>query len=181
MRLPPKEATAHYAVTVADLANLEPSELDLQLEALPELPADLGRLAGPLHADIRLELKGQHLLLHAKADGDLQLVCHRCLREFPHHAALKVDEHMVVQAEQPIEELEWEMDTVAESIEPDEPLDLVDWLRQHLILGLPAKQICEASCEIPQTAVTDETLGDPRWAALSRLATPQQGDDHAST
>lgn len=181
MRLPPATATGSFAVQMAELAALDRPELDLQVLALPVLPPDLGRLTGPLDARIHLELKGPHLLLHATAQGDLQLVCHRCLKEFPHHAALTIDEHMVVEAETADEEeLEWDMANVAETIDPHGELDLVDWLRQHLILDLPAKQLCATACELPETARAGIDEGDPRWGALRQLKS-SQGDDHATT
>ena len=181
MRLPPATATASYALPIADLAAQEPPELDLELLAAPELPADLGRLTGPLTARIHLELKGPHLLMHAEATGDLALVCSRCVQDFPYHLALRVDEHMVVQADEPTdEELEWDMASVAETVAPDGALDLVDWLRQHLILDMPAKQLCAADCAPPQAAGDTAAEGDPRWGALRRL-TPSQGDDHGTT
>jgi uncharacterized metal-binding protein YceD (DUF177 family) len=181
MRLPPATATDSFAVEMAELAALDKPELDLRLLALPALPADLGRLKGPLDARIHMELKGPHLLLHATAQGDLQLVCHRCLKEFPHHADLHVDEHMVVEAEKVAdEELEWDMASLAETVDPNGELELVDWLRQHLILDLPAKQLCETACELPATAPPAKDEGDPRWASLRQLKS-SQGDDHATT
>lgn len=177
----PERPTAHYAVAVEDLAAKEPPELDVHLEALPEMPSDLGSLAGPLHADVHMELRGPHLLMKAKAQGDLSLVCHRCLKDFAYHTDLRIDEHMVVQDELPTEEIEWEADTVSETIPPNGSLDLVDWLRQHLILNLPAKQLCDAACAVPQSAEQGETRGDPRWAALQQLQQPKQGDDHGTT
>jgi uncharacterized protein len=181
MRLPPATAIDSFAVEMAELSALAKPEMDLRLLALPQLPPDLGRLDGPLDAQIHLELKGPHLLLHATAQGDLHLVCHRCLKEFPHHASLTIDEHMVVEPETVTdEELEWDMASVAESIDPNGSLELVDWLRQHLILDLPAKQLCEAACELPETAQAGQDEGDPRWAALRQLKS-SQGDDHATT
>jgi uncharacterized metal-binding protein YceD (DUF177 family) len=165
---------------MAELAALDRPELDLHLLALPAIPADLGRLDGPVDARIHLELKGPHLLLHAKAQGDLHLVCHRCLKEFPHHAALAIDEHMVVEPERSDEELEWDMANVAESIDPNGSLELVDWLRQHLILDLPGKQLCETACALPETVAAGDDVGDPRWASLRQLKS-SQGDDHATT
>lgn len=181
MRLPPATATESFAVQMPELAALDRPEVDLHLLALPQMPADLGRLQGPLDARIHLELKGPHLLLHARAEGDLQLVCHRCLKEFPHHAVLAINEHMVVEPEKaPDEELEWDMANVAVSVDPDGELDLVDWLRQHLILDLPAKQLCDTACALPAAASAGEGEGDPRWASLRQLKS-SQGDDHATT
>jgi uncharacterized metal-binding protein YceD (DUF177 family) len=181
MRLPPATATDSFAVQMEELAALDRPELDLHLLALPAMPADLGRLDGPLDARIHMELKGPHLLLHATAQGDLQLVCHRCLKEFPHHAALTIDEHMVVEPEKAHdEELEWDMANLAESVDPNGELELVDWLRQHLILDMPAKQLCQTACELPVTATAGEDEGDPRWASLRQLKS-SQGDDHATT
>ncbi|MBC7544212.1 MAG: DUF177 domain-containing protein [Candidatus Sericytochromatia bacterium] len=181
MRLPPATATESYSVAMESLAQFDPSEVDLHLLALPALPEDLGHLAGPFDCRIHLELKGPHLLIRAKATGDLNLVCHRCLKEFPFHTELQIDEHMVVQPDEPSEEeLEWDMASVAVAVDPNGEIELVDWLRQHLILDLPAKQLCEASCEILPVAVAQESLGDPRWGALRQL-TSDQGDDHATT
>lgn len=181
MKRAPSGPTAHYPIAVADLADCEPPGIDVHLEALPELPADLGQLAGPLHADVHIELRGPHLLLHADVDGDLRLVCHRCLVEFPYHTDLAIDEHMVVEDDQSLETIEWELDTVTESIPPDGTIDLVDWLRQHIILNLPARQLCDSACTVPPTAAKGESNGDPRWASLQRLQDQQQGDDHGST
>lgn len=180
MRLPPATATDSFAVAMPELAALDRPEVDLHLLALPQLPADLGQLQGPLDARIHLELKGPHLLVHAEAEGDLQLVCHRCLSVFPHHAVLAIDEHLVVEPETAHDELEWDMANVAESVDPEGSLDLVDWLRQHLILGLPAKQLCDLACALPETAVAGDDEGDPRWASLRQLKS-SQGDDHATT
>jgi uncharacterized protein len=181
MRLPPATATESYSVAMESLAQLDPAVVDLHLLALPELPTDVGRLAGPLDSQIRLELKGPHLLIHAKAAGDLQLVCHRCLQDFPYYAELTIDEHMVVQPDEPSEEeLEWDMASVAVAVDPSGTIDLVDWLRQHLILDLPAKQLCDDACAIAPVAVAKADQGDPRWGALRRL-TSDQGDDHGTT
>src|SRR5690606_35295801 len=98
-----------------------------------------------------------------------------------YHADLAIDEHMVVEDDQSPETIEWELETVTESIPPDGTLDLVDWLRQHIILNLPARQLCDAACTVPPTAATGEPDVDPRWASLQRLQDLQQGDDHGST
>jgi uncharacterized metal-binding protein YceD (DUF177 family) len=181
MRLPPATATASFAVQMADLLALDTPELDLHLLALPAMPEDLGRLDGPVDARIHLALSGPHLLVRAKVQGDLHLVCHRCLKEYPHHAELTIDEHMVVEPETDRDgELEWDMANVAETISPEGELELVDWVRQHLILGLPAKQICETACALPETAGTGDDEGDPRWVSLRQLKS-SQGDDHATT
>ena len=181
MRLPPATATESYSVAMESLALLDPAVVDLHLLALPDLPADLGRLVGPLDAQIRLELKGPHLLMRATATGDLSLVCHRCLKEFPYHTDLQITEHMVVQPDEPSEEeLEWDMARIAEAVDPSGLIDLVDWLRQHLILDLPAKQLCDESCALAPAAVAQTAQGDPRWGALRQL-TSDQGDDHGTT
>jgi len=180
IKLPPETPVATYAVSMEDLAAIQPPELHVTLSAEPEFPADLGRLVGPLAAVIDLERKGPHLLVHARIKGELELVCHRCLSDYRQAVDLDVDEHMVVQKEEPEEEIEWELATVAESISPEGALDLVDFVRQHVILDLPAKQLCQAACALPAAAMVT-TEGDPRWSGLAALRQLEQGDDRATT
>ncbi len=50
----------------------------------------------------------------------------------------------------------------------DERLNLVDVLREQILLDLPMRRVCEPACgsEPPSLKVKEEEVKDPRWRAL---------------
>jgi uncharacterized protein len=106
--------------------------------------------AGPAEAHVTLRRKGDS---RAEAQGTLcaalRLTCDRCLSEYDFSVAAEF--HLLLEA--PEDEDGWsckEMDNSAELelMEVAEPVaDLMEMLRQQLVLSLPVKQLCSPNCQ----------------------------------
>jgi len=81
-----------------------------------------------------------------------------------------IDEVIEVSNESfPTEDLEHTSETINEQIAPTEKIDIVDYIRQYVILNLPTKKICSETCvndEISAFNAKAQSEIDPRWEKL---------------
>lgn len=103
--------------------------------------------------------------LRIAIEGDLDLVCQRCLGSYPFH----VDGETVLTIEQPGEA----HDDEADSITADSALDVSGLVEDEVLLALPmSPRHAETECAgRPSVAVEDNIRP---FAALAKLKTPEQ-------
>lgn len=137
-------------------------------------------LISPVMAQLRIQKIGPEVMVRGNLTADLQLQCSRCLKDFKRPLSVPVD---VVY--HPIAELRGEEKYELNSEKLDmgfysgEELELLDLIKEQIMLNLPMKPLCSDSCKgiCPQCG-TDLNTGncdcstediDPRLAVLKGL------------
>jgi uncharacterized protein len=69
-------------------------ELDVALNELPGLPAELVAGGGPIRVQVEFGREQNHMVAHVGLEGELQLVCQRCLQ--PMRWAVKTQSPVVL-------------------------------------------------------------------------------------
>lgn len=133
----------------------------LQPEEL-KLPPDLGELSSPveLYVEITREKGGYRVFL--KLEGQVKLQCSRCLT----HYDKDIGREEVVRIEPyPTRDKPYLKPSELEVsfFEDEESFDLLDLLREQIILSIPTKPLCSPDCQLstdPDVASGNTTLGD---------------------
>lgn len=137
-------------------------------------------LISPVMAQLRIQKIGPEVMVKGNLTVDLQLQCSRCLKDFKRSLSVPVD---VVY--HPIAELKGEDKCELNSEKLDmgfysgEELELLDLIKEQIMLNLPMKPLCSDSCKgiCPQCG-TDLNAGncgcntrdiDPRFEVLKKL------------
>lgn len=150
-----------------------PAPADLGLEMI-SVPA-----GADLHLDLRLESVTEGVLVSGTVTGEVTGECGRCLRDIGDTLTVTIQELYA-----------YEHSATDETAEQDEVhrlqgdlLDLEPALRDAVVLALPTHPLCREDCRglCPECGTPWDELpddhghrqADPRWAALSGLATEQ--------
>lgn len=126
-------------------------------------------------------------LVHGRVQAEVPLRCDRCLNDYIESVDVDFDEPFYPKGSEPdhLPEESEEEGLDLNEIEPDwttfegDAFDIEEIVREHLILALPAKALCEENCKgICSLCGQNKNLGecqcredrtDPRWAALADL------------
>jgi uncharacterized metal-binding protein YceD (DUF177 family) len=106
-------------------------------------------------------LSDECLTVSGNFKAPLSLTCHRCGKPFAQDLVFEASDMFTITEK---ESLSLE---VEDTLNPLGDLDVSDWVRQQLLLSLPAFIWC--GCEEPSGSLTPTTSEDPRWAALKDL------------
>jgi uncharacterized protein len=151
-----------------------PADLGIEVLGVPE--------GSPVELDLRLEAVMEGVLVTGTATADLAGECARCLEPITDEIEVRFQELFVYedQGVDPDEELEV-------SMLQDDLVDLEPLLRDAVVLALPFQPLCRDDCpglctECGARLADDpdhahDAPVDPRWAALSELAGPEQAED----
>lgn len=134
----------------------------------------------PVEAGLRIEKAGTEVLVKGDLKAHVKLQCSRCLKDFERVISVPVDVGY-----HPVEELKGEEAHELSSEELDmgfysgEELDLLDLIKEQVMLNLPMKPLCTDLCKgiCPQcgadlntgTCGCDAKAIDPRLAVLKNL------------
>lgn len=139
-----------------------------------DLSQDIGQLLEPIEGTFTLEIKQKVLLCSGAFEAKLTLKCDRCLKDYTITQDLQINEALeIVDVIELLEEVELQMQDAHEQITIDDSIDLVDLLRQHIILNLPYKKVCSENCYNEDLKTLNETNKkniDPRWEKLKQLS-----------
>jgi uncharacterized protein len=151
-----------------------PADLGIEVLSVPE--------GSPVELDLRLEAVMEGVLVTGTARAGLDGECARCLEPITDEIEVRFQELFVYDDldVDPDEELEVSM------LQAD-LVDLEPLLRDAVVLALPFHPLCQDDCpglcpECGARLADDPDHGhdapvDPRWAALSGLAEPEQHED----
>ena len=151
-------------------------------------PADLGidvlRVAEgePVEIDLRLEAVLEGVLVTGSARAGLSGECARCLEPISDEIEVTFQELFLYDDDQALSEEDDEV-----SMLEDDLLDLEPLLRDAVVLALPFQPLCRDDCPglcsecgarlADEPDHTHEAAIDPRWASLAPLQQdPQQHD-----
>ena len=158
------------------IPEIPPQGLDLELQETIE--SDI--FFSPVGAQLRMEKVGTEVMVKGSLIADIKLQCSRCLKDFRSVLSVPID---VVY--HPVEEFKGEdkHEIKFEDLDMDfysgEKLDLLDLLREQIMLNLPMKPLCNELCKgICLKCGADLNAGncncaakdiDPRLQALKKI------------
>lgn len=155
-------------------------EEGLNLEVIESPVLEGIKIIEPFKAVLRVDKRGQEVFIKGVVNGQVELQCSRCLKEYkmPIRTVIEITYH-------PIEELnkeelvelkrdEMEVDFYREGV-----IDTEDIVKDQILLNIPMKPLCSESCKglcpICGTDLNEFECGckvneiDPRLAVLQSL------------
>lgn len=145
-----------------------------------DLESDYARIEGDLEVSGEVTAGDPVTVVSADVSVPLVIDCSRCLREIPLPMEFGFRTAFITSQEITDEqEVELDLQDLELSFSEEEEVDLVDVVREQIILALPANPLCKEDCkglceicggnlnEVSCDCRQDET--DPRWAALKNL------------
>jgi uncharacterized protein len=127
------------------------AEADIEEEEKVSFPEDGLTLTRPVKVKLHLTNTGPSVLVNAKIETEVALVCSRCLESFRIPLACRVDEEFSLHPPAPTagkkKEFELKEKDFVYPVGKDNILDLDEVVRQNLILALPIKPLCQQNCE----------------------------------
>ena len=139
-----------------------------------------------VHGEIGLVLTNRSILATGEFNTTANCTCSRCLEEFQYPLKFELSEEFF-----PTGDILKDTPTSVAKVEEedgfiigeDHILDLSEALRQHMIIGLPAKSVCKPECAgLCQKGGQNLNTGqcncsneqsDPRWSPLRKLIEDQ--------
>ncbi len=150
--------------------------LDIEVEETME--SDI--ISSPVKCRLKIEKVDAEVMVKGDLTAEVKLQCSRCLKEF--HRTLSVPIDVVYH---PVEELKGEErhEVTAGELDMDfysgEELDLLDLLKEQIMLNVAMKPLCDGSCKgicsgcgadlNTETCKCSERGVDPRLAELKKL------------
>lgn len=152
--------------------------LNIEVEELPKLE-DI-KIIKPFKAVMRVEKKGNEVFIKGIVNGDLELQCSRCLKDYvmPIKTIFEITYHPVeILNKEELVELkkdEMEVDFYREGL-----IDTEDIIRDQILLNIPMKPLCSENCKglCPVCGIDlnefkcqcEKKDIDPRFAVLQSL------------
>jgi len=127
--------------------------------SIPQLEAGEARCAGPLHYDLELGISDGSLWVNGALSQPMELHCVRCLAAFPFDIEVKDF-------------------TVHTELTGPEMVDLTPFMREDILLNLPAYPHCDREggriCPVPEQTRKEDArevleARPPSWSALDKL------------
>ena len=117
------------------------------------------------------------VVVHGHVEGQLELVCSRCLKLFPNPISFSFEE--VFSQETPPEEVNEAEDERMINYVTEDRVDLVPYIKENIQLELPRFPLCSNHCKglcakcgcnkNTEACACDEETTDPRWSGLKDL------------
>jgi len=141
---------------------------------------DAYRIVEPVHVAFDIHKDKDKFRLVGTVDGELELMCSRCLEAYRLPVAAPFDlRYLPASAVSAEAEHEMDDDDLETSYYRDDQIDLNELLREQFYLSLPMKPLCRDDCRglCPQCGINLNTgtcscapvWEDPRLAALKEL------------
>jgi len=136
------------------IADIPPEGLSLDWELPPE-PVEAGldlsgedalTATGPVKARLHVEKSGSRLVVRGTVSGVFSVECSRCLEPFDLGVAEEVLT-VLTPREERVLKVEISTEDLDEDFYQGEEIDLWPIIREHIILGLPARRICKETCQ----------------------------------
>lgn len=128
----------------------EPFRVDSDFTDLElKVQDSVSSLRGPAHAQMRVVLSGERVIVDGTVAARLLLVCSRCLKSFPAEVSksfsLEYWPDPAVEFEG--EELELEYRDLEVGFYRDDKIDLTAAVTEQIVLEIPMKPICREDCK----------------------------------
>ena len=101
-----------------------------------------------ISADLTLKSLGQFIEISGSIQGELKLICDRCLHEFVYDLDIEIDETFAKGSLQDEYSQEFEIQggQFITDLNGEKEIDIYDVLYQSVILALPNKKVCGINC-----------------------------------
>lgn len=147
-------------------------------ESLLEVAGGRGEPGG--EASVRLHRRRHRVEVHGRYEVALHLECSRCLDTFPHRVVGTFRVNLLLESRgAPGAEAELTEADLDDSVFQGDVIDVLELLREQVLLELPAKPLCAEECKgiCPDCGADLNTEAcrcslrpvDPRLAVLARL------------
>jgi uncharacterized protein len=121
---------------------------DGSVEINPDMIAAEIASPGVAHTEVEIFPVKNYFRIKGSADGEIKLVCTRCLESFDYKYKIPFELYLV---REPLsdsdEEIELKSDDLEFSFNHGEFIDLQDVVSEQLALNLPLKQVCNDECK----------------------------------
>lgn len=123
-----------------------------------------------ISADLQLKSLGQFIEITGKAQGNLKLICDRCLNEYEYKLNINIEETFAKQSLQDeySQEFELQRGQFIIDLNGEKEIDIYDLLYQSVILNLPNKKVCGINCN-GDKFLKEENLSDPRMDVFKNI------------
>ena len=123
-----------------------------------------------ISADLQLKSLGQFIEITGKAQGNLKLICDRCLNEYEYKLNINIEETFAKQSLQDeySQEFELQRGQFIIDLNGEKEIDIYDLLYQSVILNLPNKKVCGINCK-GREFLTEEEIIDPRLEVFNNI------------
>ncbi len=130
------------------------------------LPADMGELTEPVNVFVEITKERGGYRVHMEIEGDIILECSRCLTVFSKD--MNISEVIRIEPYPTEEVIHIKPGELEVSFyEDEENFNLVDLVREQIILSIPIKSLCHPECR--GIHIEEEPKGDHRFAVLKKL------------
>jgi len=123
-------------------------EEGLELNLKDVIQSDVVRIVTPVTSLLRLDKVGEDVLARGVLNGDVELECSRCLKNFPMRISSQMN--IVYHPARDIaksEQYQLKGDELDTEFYAGNTLETDDLLREQLILNLPMKPLCSPECK----------------------------------
>ncbi len=135
--------------------------------AIPEETDDDRVFPEPVRVKVTLSPTGTGILARGEVAGLARQTCARCLQrcDFPVQIPVLIEYRIASQAPRDSDE-----DVEDWFLVEGEYIDLLEPIRQHLLVALPMKPLCDEDCAgLERVTQDEEATPDPRMQALAEL------------
>jgi uncharacterized metal-binding protein YceD (DUF177 family) len=124
-----------------------------------------------VQGNVNFTLKDNFILSKGTFSSKVTLLCDRCCNSFEKDLIFNVDESIEVLNKKSIypKELELTLENTFEQVFHTQKVDVIDYIRQFIILNIPYKNLCSENCKndkIISLDLEENKLIDPRWEKL---------------
>ena len=154
-------------------------EIDIPMDDI-DLESEFARVEGSVRAEGEVSNEESLTVIDAEINAPLSIDCSRCLKPSSRSHEVSFRTAFVVGDEASEEgELELDLRDLELSTSESDEIDLVDVVREQIVLGLPSHPLCSDDCKglcemcggnlNEKQCDCKEQNTDPRWAALRDL------------
>src|SRR3990172_2429739 len=135
---------------------------------------------GPVSVDLTILKAGESVFINGNLQASISLICSRCLKRYSTEVDTSFEaRYLPIERASEAKEHELTIEELDISYYSDEAIDLNELIIEQLILSLPMKSLCSATCrglcnvcgiDLNESQCTCQVEQmDSRWAALKKL------------
>lgn len=177
-------SSSHLTITPLALASLPRQEAIFEINLPSGLLQDEDMYVLSALGEVKVALQKQLLLCQGSIDVVVRTNCSRTGEPFESDLKVTFKEwlEVVERSRQLPSELELSLDDASEQISHEDPLDILELIRQYVILNLPTQNTSSESCyndySSQESKTSSRTLGDhPSWEAIRAAVIAQENEN----
>lgn len=162
-----------------DLVKKEDNKVSFEVDEKIKISDDIPS-TGNTVGKVEFQLRNNFILIGGKFETPVRLACDRCTKDYDMNLKFDIDEVIEVSDRPlPTEDLEFSVENFHEQITSIEQIDIVEYIRQYIILNIPTKKLCSETCindDINAFNAKAENEVDPRWEKLGSFKDKIKGE-----